>query len=187
MGIGNRAGMQTCSNQTGDVSHIDHEVSAHLVGDFAHALEIDDARVSGSAAYDELGLVLLGEALHLVVVDKLGFGVNAVGDDVVVLAREVYRGTMGKMAAVVERKAQNGVAQVDKGLISSKVGIGAGMGLDVRVLAAEQLAGALDGQVLDDVDLFATAVVAFAGIALSVLVGKHRAHCLHNGRGSDVF
>ncbi len=182
VGIGHRAGVQAHGNQAGDVRHVDHQVGAHLVGDLAHALEVDDAGVCGSAAHDELRLHLEGNALHLVVVDKLGFGVYAVGHDVVVLAREVHRGTMGKVAAVVQGKAQNRVAQVDKGLVGGKVGVCAGMGLHVGELAAEQLAGALDGQVLDDVDLLAAAVVALAGVAFSVLVGEHRAHSLHNRR-----
>ena len=180
--IRHRAGMQARCDQARDMGHVDHQVCAHLVGDLAHALEIDDAGIGGSAAHDELRLHLEGNTLHLVVVDELGFGVNAIGHDVVVLAREVHRGAMGKMAAVVERKAKDGIAQVDERLIGRQVCIGTGMGLDVGVLAAEQLAGALDGQVFDDIDLLAAAVVALAGVAFGVLVGKHRAHCLHNRR-----
>ena len=48
-------------------------------------------------------------------------------------------------------------------------------GLDVGVLGAEQLLGAVDRQLLGDVDLLAAAVVAAAGVALGVLVGQHRA------------
>ncbi len=89
---------------------------------------------------------------------------------------------MGKVTALVEGKSQHGVAQVDQGLIGSKVGISAGMRLHVGELAVEQLAGTLDGQIFNDIDLFAAAVIALARITFSVLVGKHGAHCLHYGR-----
>lgn len=112
-------------------------------GDFAHALEIDNARIGGGATHNELGLMFFGKTLDLVVVDKLGFGVNAVRDDVVILAREINGRTMGKVTAMVERKAQHGIAQVDQRLIGSKVGVSAGMRLHVGELAVEQLAGAL--------------------------------------------
>ena len=55
------------------------------------------------------------------------------------------------------------------------VGLRAGVRLDVGERAVEQLAGALDGQLLGLVDLLAAAVVAPAGIALGVFVGEHRA------------
>ena len=42
--------------------------------------------------------------------------------------------------------------------------------LHVRVLGAEQLLRAIDGEFLDDVDHLAAAVVAPAGIPLGVLV-----------------
>ena len=49
------------------------------------------------------------------------------------------------------------------------------------------LLGALDGQVLGDVDELAAAVVALARIALGVLVGQHRALRLQHGAGDDVL
>ncbi len=60
--------------------------------------------------------------------------------------------------------------------VDGHVGLGAGVGLDVGVLGAEELLGPVDGQGLDDVDVLAAAVVALAGVALGVLVGHHRAH-----------
>ena len=47
--------------------------------------------------------------------------------------------------------------------VDGHVGLGAGVRLDVGVLGAEELLGALDGQRLDHVDELAAAVVALAG------------------------
>ena len=45
----------------------------------------------------------------------------------------------------------------------------------------------VDGQALDGVDMFAAAVPAFAGIALGVFVGEHRALGLHHGGADKVL
>jgi hypothetical protein len=47
--------------------------------------------------------------------------------------------------------------------------------------------GAVAGEVLDDVREFATAVVAFAGIAFRVFVGEDRACGLKHGAADEVL
>ena len=61
------------------------------------------------------------------------------------------------------------------------------MRLHVGVLGAEQRLGAIDGELLDDVDELAAAVVAPARIALGVLVGQDRALRLEDGAADDVL
>ena len=61
------------------------------------------------------------------------------------------------------------------------------MRLHVGVLGAEELLGAVAGQVLDHVGELAAAVVAPSGIALGVLVGEHRAHGLQHGLADEVL
>ncbi len=63
----------------------------------------------------------------------------------------------------------------------------AGMRLHVGEAAVEQLLGALDGELLGDVDELAAAVIAPAGIALGVFVGEHRALGLQHRAGDDVL
>ena len=53
--------------------------------------------------------------------------------------------------------------------------------------AAEQGLDPIDGQLLDDVDVLAAAVVAASRIALGVLVGQHRALGLHHRDRSEVL
>ncbi len=72
--------------------------------------------------------------------------------------------------------------QVDGG-----VGLRAGVRLHVGVVGAEQLLGAVDGQLLGDVDVLAAAVVALARIAFGVLVGQHRALRLEHARAGVVL
>ena len=61
------------------------------------------------------------------------------------------------------------------------------MRLDVGVVGAEQLLGAVDGQLLNDVDVFATAVVTLAWVAFGVLVGQHRTLGFHHRWAGVVF
>ena len=84
-------------------------------------------------------------------------------------------------------EAQHGVARLEGRQIDGRVGLGAGVRLHVGVLGAEELLRAVAGQVLDDVDELAAAVVAPAGIALGVFVGQHAADGLHHGGAGVVF
>jgi hypothetical protein len=59
--------------------------------------------------------------------------------------------------------------------------------LDVGVIGAEQFLGAVDSQLLDDIDEFAAAVVTLARITFGVLVGQNRTLSLHHGRAGVVF
>ncbi|MDT4838636.1 hypothetical protein FQZ97_723980 [compost metagenome] len=61
------------------------------------------------------------------------------------------------------------------------------MRLHVGGVGAEQLLDAVDGQLLDLVDVLAAAVVALARIAFGVLVGELRALGFHDGRAGVVL
>jgi class 3 adenylate cyclase len=85
------------------------------------------------------------------------------------------------MAAGGEVEAHEGVARLQQRQEHRLVGLRAGIGLHIGEAAAEQLAGALDGELLGDVDELAAAIVAAAGIALGIFVGHHRALRLQHG------
>ena len=73
------------------------------------------------------------------------------------------------------------------GGVGGLIGLRAGVRLHVDVLGAEELLGALAGQVLDDVGELAAAVVALAGIAFGVLVGEDAAGGFEHGLGGEVL
>ena len=83
--------------------------------------------------------------------------------------------------------AEDGVTGLQKGEVDGAVGLRASMRLDVGVVGAEQFLGAVDGQLLDHVDVLATAVVALARIAFGVLVGEHRTLGFHHRRAGVVL
>ena len=86
-----------------------------------------------------------------------------------------------------EREAHDPVARLQQRVVDGRVGLRAGVRLDVRVLGAEQRLRAVDRELLDDVDVLAAAVVALARIALGVLVGQHAALTLQHGLGHEVL
>ena len=68
-----------------------------------------------------------------------------------------------------------------------RIGLAAGMRLHIGVVGTEQALDAIDGQLLDDVDILAATVVALARIAFGVLVGEHRTLRLEHARTGVVL
>ena len=186
VGERHRVRVQAGGDQAGDVGHVDEQVGTDLVGDGAEAREVQYLRVGAEAGDDHLRLVLDGQALDFVVVDQ-ALVVDAVLHGVVDLAGEADAGAVGQVAAVGQAHAQHGVAGVEQGHVHGAVGLAAGVRLDVGVVGAEQLLGAVDGQLLDHVDVLAATVVALARVALGVLVGQHAALGFHHRRAGVVF
>ncbi len=187
VGVGNGAGVLARGDQPGEVRHVDHQLGVDGIGDLTERREVELPRICRPAGDDHLRLVLLGEPRDLIHVDEVVLAAHVVGDDLVELARDVQLHPVGEMAAVVERHAHDRVAGIDHRHVGSVVGLGAGVRLDVGVLRAEHLLGAVDGELLGDVDPLAPAVVALARIALGVLVGEHRAGRVEHGLGDEVL
>jgi len=186
-GRGDRAGVQLRSHQTSDVGDVGHVERADLLGDGGEAVEINGAWIGGCPGNDELGAVLLGESLDFSVVKLLGLPIHAVGDNFVEQAADVDLEPVRKVAAVGQIERENRIARLERGQIDCRVGVRPGMRLHVAAIAPEQLGQPIAGQILDGVHVLAAAVVAFARIALGVLVGEHRADGLQDRLGHVVF
>ena len=133
------------------------------------------------------GLCSRASASTCVHVDALGRPVDAVGHRLEPAAGHVDRRAVGQMAAGGEVEAHERVARLHQRQEHALIGLAAGIRLHVGEAAVEQLAGALDRQLLGDVDELAAAVIAPARIALGVFVGHHRALRLQHGAGDDVL
>ena len=86
-----------------------------------------------------------------------------------------------QMAPVRQVHAQNRVAGLEHGQIDRHVSLTTRMRLHIDVFGAEQFFGALDGKGFDDVDEFATAVIAPPRISLGVFVRKHGSRGCEHG------
>ena len=179
--------MYAARDQAGNVRHIEDVECAHLVGNLAHAREIPQARVSAGAADDDLRLFLLGNLFHLVVIDGLGVAAHVIKRGAIELAAEAQSMTVREVTAVRKIEAENGVTRRENSRVGRSVGLRAGVRLHVDVLAAEELAGAIAGQILHDVGILAAAVVTASRIALGIFIGEDRAGCLQHRFGDEVF
>ena len=184
--IRHRVLVLTAGNQTGNVRHIDHQVSAVAMCDLGHFLEVDGTRIRGCTCNDQLRAMLLDSLLKLSVVDE-AILVYAVGNKVVVLAGLVDRRAVAQVTALRQIHTHNGVAKIEQSEVNRKVGLCTGVRLNIRILCTEQLTGALDCDALYLVNKFTAAVVALAGKTLSVLIGQHAAHSSHNAGRNDIF
>jgi hypothetical protein len=61
------------------------------------------------------------------------------------------------------------------------------MRLDIGMIGAKDLFGALARQILDDISKLAAAVIAFPWVSLSVFVGKNRAGSLQDSHADKVL
>src|SRR5580704_2903735 len=187
MGMRQWGGIDAGGDEAGIVRHIDHEEGANLVGHLAEARPVDVTRVGRSAGHDQPGLLLARHRFHLLVVDQVAVGLDAVRHDLEPLARLVGRRAVCEMAALVECHAHEFVAGLQQRHEYRLVGLRAGVRLHVGERAVEQLAGAVDGELFGLVDFLAAAVVAPAGIALGVFVGEHRARRFQHRARDDVL
>ncbi|MNM67033.1 hypothetical protein D3C81_785500 [compost metagenome] len=168
------------------MGHVDEQVGTDLVGDFAEAREVQNLRVGRETGHDHFRLVFNSQALDFVVVDQ-AVGVDTVLDSVVQFARGADVGAVGQVTTVGQAHAQDGVTGRQQGQVNSSVSLRASVRLDVGVVGAKQFLGAVDGQLLDHVDVFAAAVVALAWVTFGVFVGQNRALGFHDSRAGVVF
>ncbi len=94
---------------------------------------------------------------------------------------------MREVTAVGEVEAQQSLPRRHQRVQHRGVGLGAGVRLHVGEVGAEQRLGPIAGDVLHDVDVLATAVVAAAGQALGVFVGQHAALGLQHRARHEVL
>jgi len=186
VGVGHRVGIDAGGDEAGVMRDVDHEDGAHGLGHAGEAFEVDAQAVGAGAGDDELGPVLVGQALHGVVVDDF-LRVQAVAHDLEPLAAHVQRHAVGEMAALGQAHAHDGVAGLQQAEEDGLVGLAAAVGLHVGVLRAKELLAALDGQCLGHVDELAAAVVALARVALGVFVGELRTLRFHHRRRGVVL
>jgi hypothetical protein len=169
------------------VGHVHEQQRAHRLRDCRQPFEIDHPCIGTGAGHDHLRAVLAGQSLDLVVVELLGFRMHSIGHELVHSAGEIQRVTVCQVASVGQVHAQHRIARLQRGHVDRDVGLCAGVRLYVDVLGAEQLLGAVDGQLFGAVYEFAPAVVAPARVAFGVFVREDRPHRFEHGFRDEIF
>ena len=164
--------MHARGDQAGDVRHVDHRSAPTSSAIAAKAREVEHARIGRAAGDDQLRLDARWPAPRPRRSRSAGRAAHAVADRPRSTCPRSSRRAVGQMAAVGERmprRCRRAAAAPGTRRCSPAPRCAAGRWRG----AAEQLLGAVDRQLLGDVDEFAAAVVAPARIALGVLVGQH--------------
>ncbi|SLC93368.1 Uncharacterised protein [Mycobacteroides abscessus subsp. massiliense] len=78
-----RGGMQTGSNQSGEVSHVHHQVGTDFISDPAELGEIQASRVRRPARQNQFGTPLMRKPSHLVHIHPMIVGAHVVTHSVV--------------------------------------------------------------------------------------------------------
>ncbi|MNE32704.1 hypothetical protein D3C80_1263270 [compost metagenome] len=182
----NRVGIQPRRYQAGHMGHVNEQVRAHLIGNLAETGKVEHLRVGRKTRDDHLWPVLQRQALDFVVIDQ-PLAIDSILHGVVQLAGRTDLCPMGKVAAVSQTHAQDGVAGVEQGQVHRCVGRRARMWLNVGIIGAEQRTGAIDRQLFNNIDVLAATVVTLGRVAFSVLVGQRRALRCHDLRAGVVF
>src|SRR5262249_35813434 len=134
------------------------------------SLKLDRARIRAGADDDQFWLVFARQSGEFLVVDDFGILVNAIRNDLVILARKIQRMTVSEMPTVRQIHAENGVAGLQDGEIYRHVGLAAGMGLHVDVLGTEEFFCTIDRKIFHDIHELAATVIPPPRITLRILI-----------------
>src|SRR5436190_7202359 len=105
-----RRRMQTGGDWTGDVRDVGKYTRANSCRNLTDSLEVDNARIGGSSTDDQPRLVLFGNSLQLVVIDRLSLARNTVISDLITDAGKVHRVSVRQMPAVRKVHAKDLIA-----------------------------------------------------------------------------
>ncbi len=138
----------------------------------AHAGIVPFAAVGAGTTDDELRTLAACYLLHLFVVDEAGIFLNVVLKRLEHKAGEVDGASVGEVTSMRKVEAEELVARLEACHKHSHVGLCSGVWLHVGIISAEYALDAVDGNAFGLVYHLASAIVAVAGIALGIFVGK---------------
>ena len=113
--------MRARGDETGDVRDVRQHERTDFVGDLAHALEVDDARVGARSDGNHLRPMLTSHLRELIVINTLVLLAHAVMDDLEELAGEIGLVAVSQMPAVAEIHRQQFVTRLEHGEVHRHV------------------------------------------------------------------
>ena len=166
--------MHAARNQSGKVRHVHNVERADFVRDLPHPRKVDHPRVRASAAHDHLRLLAHRKLFQRVVINNLCILTHLVAHDAVQLPRKIQLVPMRQMPAMRQVQPKQRIPRLQDAHIRRRIRLRARVRLHIRMLRAEQLLRAIPRQRLHHIGILAAAVVALAGIAFGIFVGKDR-------------
>ena len=115
VGMRNRIGINTGSHQTGNVCHVNKEISADRFCDRRHAFPIDNLRIGGETSDDHFWFVFVRQGLNFIVINQTGIGINAVLNRIENLSAEIHFCAVGQMTTMRQAHAEHRIARSQQG------------------------------------------------------------------------
>ena len=91
------------------------------------------------------------------------------------------------MSAMVKIHAHDGVAGLADSKLYCHICLCTGVGLNIGIIAAEQLLCPFNRQIFHDVHTLTAAVIPLSGIAFRIFIGKNTSHGSHDRLADPVF
>mmetsp|Transcript_46919 Transcript_46919/g.101990 ORF Transcript_46919/g.101990 Transcript_46919/m.101990 type:complete len:433 (-) Transcript_46919:82-1380(-) len=183
-------------NQAGDMGHVAQQDSPDLVSNLPEFGVVNQARVSGRPADNQLGAIPHRKLLQLIVIDQTSIFIEPVGHRLEVLADhgDLLVGQLvpvAQVSAVGQIQRHNPVVNVQQTCVRREVGRGSRQHLNIntplRRIQPKRVQSALLAQSFCLVNKLVAAIVATPRIPLGVLVGHHAADSLQNTPGCEVL
>ena len=114
MRMGERAWVNTSSNETGEMRHVHHQERPDFIGNLAEGSKIDMTWIGRATGDDHFRLMFPGEGADLIEINLVCVFRDAVMHGVEPFAGLVRRGAMGQMSPGGERQAEDGIARLDQ-------------------------------------------------------------------------
>ena len=181
IGMRHRVGVDASGNESRVMRHVHQKDGTNLFGHFRKTRKVNVQAVGRGTGNDQLGAGGASLGFHRVVINFF-FGVEAIAFHLEPLATHVQRHTVTKVTAFGQAHTHDGLAWFQKGQEHRLVGRSATVRLHIGGVCTKQLLDAVDGELLGNIYVFATAVVALARVALGVFIGQLCALRLHHSR-----
>ena len=104
--IGDRAWVKPCRHQTGNVSHIHHQIGSHLICDLPELFKINDPRIRTGSCYDQLWLFSFCNLTDHVIIDH-ALIVHSVKRSFKIRSGNINRRSVSQMSAMVQIHPQD--------------------------------------------------------------------------------
>ena len=109
--VRNGTGMLSCCHKPCNMSHIYHQIGANLICNLTKTFKINRPGISAGSCQNHLRLMLYSKTFYLIIINK-SLIIHAVGNNIKIHAREVYRTSMRKMAAMIQTHAQHRISRL---------------------------------------------------------------------------
>jgi hypothetical protein len=91
------------------------------------------------------------------------------------------------MTTHAQVETQDRIARLENSQKQRSIGLGAAMGLNIRIITAEDLFEPVNSQLLDLIYDLTPSIISAARVAFRIFIGKYGPHRLHDGLRSKVL